>query len=70
MLFLLGVAFCYFVVFGDGLPRSIHSFAPQSITPAPDIEQYLNFVLTMFLAFGVTFEVPIVADRARAHRAS
>ena len=29
-------------------------------TVAPDIEQYLNFVLTMFLAFGVTFEVPIV----------
>ena len=31
-----------------------------SITPAPDIEQYLNFVMTMFLAFGVTFEVPVV----------
>ena len=37
----------------------IASFAPQSITPAPDIEAYLNFVMTMFLAFGLTFEVPV-----------
>jgi sec-independent protein translocase protein TatC len=38
----------------------IHSFAPKSITPAPDIEAYFSFVITMFLAFGVTFEIPIV----------
>jgi len=38
----------------------VNKIAPASITVAPDIEQYLNFVLTMFLAFGVTFEVPIV----------
>jgi sec-independent protein translocase protein TatC len=38
----------------------VNRIAPASITVAPDIEQYLNFVLTMFLAFGVTFEVPIV----------
>jgi sec-independent protein translocase protein TatC len=38
----------------------INSFAPQSITPAPDIEAYFGFVLTMFLAFGVTFEIPVV----------
>ena len=37
----------------------IAGFAPESITPAPDIEAYLNFVMTMFLAFGVTFEVPV-----------
>jgi sec-independent protein translocase protein TatC len=37
----------------------INSFAPTSITPAPDIEAYLGFVLTMFIAFGVTFEVPV-----------
>jgi sec-independent protein translocase protein TatC len=37
----------------------IANFAPQSITPAPDIEAYLSFVMTMFVAFGVTFEVPI-----------
>jgi sec-independent protein translocase protein TatC len=58
-LFLLGMAFCYFVVFRTVF-HFIANFAPQSITPAPDIEAYLNFVMTMFVAFGVTFEVPIV----------
>ena len=37
----------------------IQSFAPKSITAAPDIEAYLSFVLTMFMAFGLSFEVPI-----------
>ena len=59
VLFLLGVAFCYFFVFGVVF-AFVNKIAPASITVAPDIEQYLNFVLTMFLAFGVTFEVPIV----------
>ena len=59
VLFLCGVAFCYFVVFGRVF-HFIQSFAPKSITAAPDIEAYLGFVLTMFLAFGATFEVPIV----------
>ena len=59
ILFALGVAFCYFVVFGVVF-AFVNNIAPASITVAPDIEQYLNFVLTMFLAFGVTFEVPIV----------
>ena len=59
VLFLAGVAYCYFVVFGWIFKFIIH-FAPKSITPAPDIEAYLNFVLTMFVAFGVTFEVPLV----------
>ena len=59
VLFLLGIAFCYFFVFGVVF-KFVNSIAPASITVAPDIEQYLNFVLTMFLAFGVTFEVPIV----------
>ncbi|MGE4450328.1 twin-arginine translocase subunit TatC [Castellaniella sp.] len=58
LLFLLGMAFCYFVVFHTVFNFIAH-FAPQSITPAPDIEAYVNFVLTMFIAFGVTFEVPI-----------
>jgi sec-independent protein translocase protein TatC len=59
LLFLCGVAFCYFFVFGK-IFAFINNFAPKSITPAPDIEQYLNFVITMFLAFGITFEIPIV----------
>ena len=58
-LFFLGVAFCYFFVFGQVF-AFIQSFAPKSITAAPDIEAYLSFVLTMFLAFGMAFEVPIV----------
>ncbi len=59
LLFLLGVAYCYFVVFRT-IFQAIHKFAPQAISPAPDIEAYLNFVITMFLAFGITFEIPLV----------
>jgi sec-independent protein translocase protein TatC len=59
ILFVLGIAFCYFFVFGVVF-SFVNRIAPKSISVAPDIEQYLNFVLTMFLAFGVTFEVPIV----------
>jgi sec-independent protein translocase protein TatC len=58
LLFLGGMAFCYFVVFRTVF-HFIATFAPQSITPAPDIEAYLSFVMTMFLAFGITFEVPV-----------
>ena len=59
VLFLLGVAFCYYFVFGKVF-TFINNFAPKSITPAPDIEAYFSFVITMFLAFGVTFEIPIL----------
>lgn len=59
LLFFIGVAFCYFFVFGQVF-AFIQSFAPKSITAAPDIEAYLSFVLTMFVAFGLSFEVPIV----------
>jgi len=59
LLFFLGVAFCYYFVFGRVF-HFIHEFAPKSITPAPDIEAYFSFVITMFLAFGITFEIPIV----------
>ncbi len=59
LLFLLGVAFCYFFVFGQVF-KFIQSFAPKSITAAPDIEAYLGFVLSMFIAFGAAFEVPVV----------
>ncbi len=54
-----GVAFCYVFVFGQVF-KFIQGFAPKSITAAPDIEAYLSFVLTMFVAFGLSFEVPIV----------
>ena len=59
ILFYTGMAFCYFLVFGVVF-RFIQQFAPQTVSVAPDIESYFGFVLTMFLAFGVTFEVPVV----------
>ena len=59
LLFFIGVAFCYFFVFGQVF-TFIQGFAPKSITAAPDIEAYLSFVLTMFIAFGAAFEVPVV----------
>ena len=58
LLFVSGVAFCYYFVFGQVF-AFIQSFAPKSITAAPDIEAYLSFVLSMFIAFGATFEVPV-----------
>ncbi len=59
LLFIAGVAFCYFFVFGTVF-KFINDFAPKSISVAPDIENYLDFVLMMCLAFGLTFEVPVV----------
>jgi sec-independent protein translocase protein TatC len=58
LLFVAGVAFCYFLVI-PGMSQFIQAFAPASITAAPDIEQYFGFVLTLFLVFGIAFEVPI-----------
>jgi sec-independent protein translocase protein TatC len=59
LLFLLGMAFCYFlvlpVVFGF-----ITGVAPEGVAVMTDIGKYLDFVMTLFLAFGITFEVPIV----------
>jgi sec-independent protein translocase protein TatC len=59
LLFMAGVAFCYFFVFGRVF-HFISAFAPQSIAVTPDIENYLDFVMSMCLAFGATFEVPVV----------
>lgn len=59
ILFVAGMLFCYFIVFGRVF-AFISTFAPKSISVAPDIEAYFNFVLGMFLAFGLAFEVPVV----------
>ena len=59
LLFYAGAAFCYFFVFGQAFP-AIQRMAPISVAVSPDIEAYLDFVITMFIAFGVAFEVPIV----------
>jgi len=59
VLFVLGMLFCYFIVF-QRVFAFIARFAPKSISVAPDIEAYFNFVLGMFVAFGLAFEVPVV----------
>src|SRR5690242_19160060 len=51
--------FCYFIVF-QRVFAFITRFAPKSISVAPDIEAYFNFVLGIFVAFGLAFEVPVV----------
>ncbi|HTI16144.1 MAG TPA: twin-arginine translocase subunit TatC [Trinickia sp.] len=60
MLFLCGMAFAYFFVFPTIFRVMAHYNAPLGAEMTTDIDNYLSFVLTMFLAFGVTFEVPIV----------
>ncbi|KPQ02993.1 twin-arginine translocase subunit TatC [Marinobacter sp. HL-58] len=58
ILFYLGAAFAYFVVF----PLVFGFFTaigPEGIVELPDINSYLNFVLKMFFAFGIAFEIPI-----------
>lgn len=58
LLFYCGTAFAYFLVFP--LVFEFFSYAvPQGVVQAPDINQYLDFVLTIFFAFGLAFEVPI-----------
>jgi len=58
LLFYGGVLFAYFVVFPVMFPFLIGT-TPGGVTYAPDITSYLDFVLTMFFAFGIAFEVPI-----------
>lgn len=58
-LFLCGMAFAYFVVFPTIFRVMAHYNAPLGVEMTTDIEKYVGFALTMFLAFGMTFEVPI-----------
>jgi sec-independent protein translocase protein TatC len=57
-LFFAGMAFAYFVVF-PVVFGFITSSAPQGVAVMTDIDKYLSFVLTMFMAFGMTFQVPV-----------
>jgi len=59
LLFALGMVFAYFVVF-PLVFGFLTAAAPEGVTVMTDIAKYLDFVLTMFFAFGVAFEVPIV----------
>ncbi|WP_293763778.1 twin-arginine translocase subunit TatC [uncultured Aquitalea sp.] len=59
VLFVTGMAFAYFLVF----PVAFHFFSimtPSGVSMMTDIDKYFSFVLGMFMAFGVTFEVPVV----------
>lgn len=58
ILFFCGMAFSYFAVF-PMVFGFITASAPQGVAVMTDIDKYLSFVLTMFLAFGVTFQVPV-----------
>lgn len=58
LMFAVGMAYCYFVVFRMVF-QFIAGFSPDSVNFAPDIDSYFGFVITMFFAFGLTFEVPI-----------
>lgn len=58
LLFYAGIAFAYFLV----LPTVFHftvSAAPEGVTVMTDISKYLDFVLTIFVAFGLAFETPV-----------
>lgn len=59
LLFLFGMAFAYFLVF-PVVFGFVVGVAPVGVAVMTDIGKYLDFVMTMFLAFGITFEVPIV----------
>ncbi len=60
ILFYLGVLFAYFVVFPLVFAFFTHT-APEGVAVMTDISHYLDFVLTLFFAFGLAFEVPIAA---------
>ena len=59
MLFFCGMAFAYFVVFPVVFSFIVAS-APHGVAVMTDIDKYLSFVLGMFMAFGITFQVPVI----------
>lgn len=58
VLFYLGMAFAYFIVF-PLVFAFLTGVTPEGVQNAPDISYYLDFLLTLFFAFGIAFEVPI-----------
>lgn len=57
-LFVIGMSFAYFLVF-PVVFKFMASIAPEGVAWMTDIDKYLSFALTTFVAFGVTFEVPV-----------
>jgi sec-independent protein translocase protein TatC len=58
LLFFIGMAFAYFAVF-PMVFKFVVGYTPEGVAMMTDINNYLSFVLTLFLAFGVTFETPV-----------
>ncbi len=58
LLFFVGMAFAYFAVF-PMVFKFVVGYTPEGVAMMTDINNYLSFVLTLFLAFGVTFETPV-----------
>ena len=58
LLFFFGMAFAYFLVF-PVVFGFITAAAPEGVAVMTDIDKYLSFVLSMFMAFGITFQVPV-----------
>ena len=58
LLFYIGMAFAYFVVFPLAFGFLTHT-APAGVLVSTDIKSYLDFVMSLFIAFGVSFEVPV-----------
>lgn len=59
ILFFVGMSFAYFIVFPTVFVF-VNKFAPEGVMVMTDIDKYLSFVLSTFLAFGITFEVPVI----------
>ena len=59
LFFLIGMSFAYFVVFPVAFGFFV-GYTPPGVQMMTDIDKYLSFVLTMFIAFGLTFETPVV----------
>ena len=59
-LFIIGMAFAYFLVFPTVFQFMASYNAPLGAEMSTDIDNYLSFAMTTFLAFGITFEVPVV----------
>lgn len=58
LLFYMGISFAYFVIFPLAFPFFV-GVAPEGVVINTDINSYLNFVLKLFFAFGISFQIPI-----------
>jgi len=59
LFFLFGMSFAYFFVFPIAF-GFFAGYAPAGVQMMTDIDKYLSFVMTMFIAFGITFETPVI----------